>query len=54
MHDRKATIRAIVELLANATVTVFGDYCLDAYWDIFDGPAELSICFRSMPPQSRS
>lgn len=43
MHHSVAAIRAIVDRFADARVTVFGDYCLDVYWDIFDGPAELSL-----------
>jgi rfaE bifunctional protein kinase chain/domain len=43
MLDTEAVIAAILERLSDATVTVFGDYCLDAYWEIFDGTAELSL-----------
>jgi bifunctional ADP-heptose synthase (sugar kinase/adenylyltransferase) len=43
MLDTEASIAGIIGRLSDARVTVFGDYCLDAYWDIFDGTPELSV-----------
>jgi len=36
-------VREILKRLQNARVTVFGDFCLDAYWELWEGEPELSI-----------
>jgi rfaE bifunctional protein kinase chain/domain len=43
MINTEVAIATILEQLSGATVTVFGDYCLDAYWDIFEGSPEVSV-----------
>jgi rfaE bifunctional protein kinase chain/domain len=43
MQHPRSGITPIIGRLRDATVTVFGDYCLDAYWDIFDGTPENSL-----------
>jgi rfaE bifunctional protein kinase chain/domain len=43
MGDSAELLIAVMKTLPSARVTVFGDYCLDAYWDIDDGASELSL-----------
>jgi rfaE bifunctional protein kinase chain/domain len=36
-------VREILNRLQDARVTVFGDFCLDAYWELWEGEPELSV-----------
>jgi rfaE bifunctional protein kinase chain/domain len=41
--DQLIDIPSLLQRIGGATVTVFGDFCLDAYWDISDADPELSL-----------
>lgn len=43
MLDDSIHIPALLQKMKGATVTVFGDFCLDAYWDLSDTDAEFSL-----------
>jgi len=43
VHDLSADIPAMLRRMSGARVAVFGDFCIDAYWDMCDNSHELSI-----------
>jgi rfaE bifunctional protein kinase chain/domain len=42
-HDSLKLIQAILQRIQQCTIAVFGDFCVDAYWDLRDGETELSV-----------
>lgn len=43
LYDSLRSIEAILQRFQQCTITVFGDYCVDAYWDLWDGETEFSV-----------
>jgi rfaE bifunctional protein kinase chain/domain len=41
--DASADVREILQRMHGAKVAVFGDFCLDAYWHLWEGEPEFSI-----------
>jgi hypothetical protein len=51
MNSRLTWIGTVLERMRKCTVTVFGDFCIDAYWALDQGEAEVSI--ETGPPVKR-
>lgn len=43
LYDSLRSIEAILQRFQQCTITVFGDFCVDAYWDLWDGESEFSV-----------
>ncbi len=43
LHASLKPIEAILRRIEECTVAVFGDFCVDAYWDLDEGEPELSV-----------
>ena len=43
MCDVSSEIAALLHEMRSATVTVFGDFCVDAYWGLCESSTEFSI-----------
>lgn len=43
LHASLKPIAAILRRIEQCSVAVFGDFCVDAYWDLYEGEPELSL-----------